>query len=141
MTHNTTTFYSNRTATELWNQVRSYYRQEKENNIIYASNITEEKLDGRKTNIGCAMHQNRYYQQKVEFFDKMLQAINEGVVATVTEYYRDINKCVPAEVERWRNRIKNWSKPDAMLLKYPIPRSWRINLNGEPLLSKHLVVG
>ena len=29
----------------------------------------------------------------------------------------------------------------SMLLKYSIPRSWIIKTNGEPLLSKHLVVG
>ena len=29
----------------------------------------------------------------------------------------------------------------SMLLKYSIPRSWKININGEQLLSKHPVVG
>ena len=29
----------------------------------------------------------------------------------------------------------------SMILKYSIPTSWRIKINGEPLISNHLVVG
>ena len=42
------------------------------------------------------MRQNYSSRKNIEFVDELLQAINEGVVATVTKYYRDIKKCVPA---------------------------------------------
>ena len=44
------------------------------------------------------MLQNRYFWKKLEFVDEVFQEINKVVVATATEYYRDINKCVPEEV-------------------------------------------
>ena len=105
MTHNTAIFSRNRTDSERCNQVRSYSGQAEEKTSIYVSNRTEATLDGRKTNIGCAMRHNWSSWKKVEFVDGVLQAINEVSVATVTWYYCDINKCVPAEVERPRNRM------------------------------------
>ena len=113
MTRNTTIFSRNITSAKKWNQVRSDSRQAKEKNSTYVSNRIEAKLDVRKTNRGCAMHQNRSSRKKVEFVDEVLQSNNEEVVTTATEYYHDITKCVPAEVDRLRNRISKWSKPDA----------------------------
>ena len=113
MTHNTAIFSRNRTAAEIWNQLISDSRQAKDKSSTYVSNITEAKLDFRKTNRGCAMLQNCSSWEKVEFVDEVLQSNNEEVVTTATEYYHDITKCVPAEVDRLRNRISKWSKSNA----------------------------
>ena len=86
MNHSTTIFYRNRNAAEIQNQVRSYPRQAKENSSTDISNRTESKMDYRKTNIGCAMLQNCYSWQNVDFFDEALQALNEVLVATTTNY-------------------------------------------------------
>ena len=114
-THNTTLFHGTRSADERWNQARSDYRLQNEQSGTAVSNtrIQAPILDGRKTNRGCAVRQNWSSRQKVEFVDEVIQAINEGVAGSVTEYYRDVMKCVPAEVERLRNRFTKWSKADA----------------------------
>ena len=58
------------------------------------------------------MRQNQSPPQKVLFVDKVLQEIIEGLVAIATEYNRGIKKCVTLEVERLRNKISKWIKPD-----------------------------
>ena len=58
MTHNTAIFSRNRTAAEIWNQLISDSRQAKDKSSTYVSNITEAKLDGRKSKIGCYIRQN-----------------------------------------------------------------------------------
>ena len=105
MNHNTLIFSRNRTAAEIWNHVILDSRQSKDMKSTDASNRTEEKLDGRKNNRGFAMRHNCSYRKNVEFVDEVIQEINEGSVATATDYYHDINKCVPTEVEIPRNRI------------------------------------
>ena len=59
------------------------------------------------------MRQNYSSRKNIEFFDELLQEINEGVVATATQYFYGINKLFPAEVQRLRNMMSKRIKTDA----------------------------
>ena len=98
--------------------MRSDSRKAKEKSSADVSNITEAKPDGSNTNIECSMRHNRSSQKNVEFVDEVIWEINDWVVATAIEYYCDIRKCVPIEVERLRNRIPKWINPDAYGKKF-----------------------
>ena len=113
MTHNRTIFSGSINAAAIFNQVISDFRQAKKKSSTYVSNINETKIDDRNIYRGCAMRQNWSSWKKVGFLNEIIQAIKEGLLANITEYYHDILKNVSEEVEGLRNLMSKWSKPDA----------------------------
>jgi hypothetical protein len=63
------------------------------------------KTDGRKGNRGSSKCHQWTVREKLEIVDEVMQAIDDGLASSATNYFRDVKQCQPAEVEYLRNNF------------------------------------
>lgn len=67
------------------------------------------EADGHKGNCGSSKCHQWTVREKLEFVDEVMQAIDDRSASSATNYFRDVKKCQPAEVECLRNNFCKWS--------------------------------
>ena len=67
-------------------------------------------INGRKNNHGAGSRRQWKSQQKLELIDEVTEAVNQVLAKGPTEYFRNMRKLIPSEVEHRRSFISKRSK-------------------------------
>ena len=85
--------------------------------VVIGDETEKVKIDGRKNNFGSVSRRQWTSQQKVELIDEVREPVNQGLAKNLTDYFRNVRKLSPIEVEHRKFFIIKWSKYYKILMQ------------------------